>query len=177
MVPMTTIEHIGEEVLPSPRQSRRYVIALVVALVIAFVAAMLWPRPSHPMRVGAAVTFQTGGGRLDVALASVSAGAISVQIPVTMPDGDRLYALELRLTAGASGFTGDMASDAAVVDSWGQRYAPSVNQYANGPALPQIVKVDAHGTLEGWLVFTVPASAKITSMEFALGHSERWSLS
>jgi uncharacterized protein DUF4352 len=86
------------------------------------------------------------------------------------PDsGDRLYAVQFRLTdAGSIAYSDSPSNGAVVVDSAGQSYQSALNDAAGCESFPGTENIATGGSGLGCIVFEVPAKAKITEVQFTL---------
>ena len=86
------------------------------------------------------------------------------------PDtGDRLVAVQFRLTdTGSAAYSDSPSNGAAVVDASGQSYQSSFNNAVNCPSFPGTENIAAGASGLGCIVFEVPQAAVITEVQFTL---------
>ena len=84
--------------------------------------------------------------------------------------GMRYFAAQFKVANTGSGAYADSPSNGAkAIDAEGQQFqATLVSSIAAGPQLPAETKVTSGGFALGWLVFEVPAAAKVASVQFSL---------
>jgi hypothetical protein len=83
--------------------------------------------------------------------------------------GDRLYAVKLRLdNTGSTPYSDAPGLGATVVDSAGKSYKASFDDVAGCTSFPAGVNIAAGQSSQGCIVLEVPASARITLVQFTL---------
>jgi len=122
--------------------------------------------------IGTAITLtgNTSGEKMAVTVTKVIANAQPGDEFTSAPAGDRLYAVQFRLSdSGSAAYSDAPSNGAAVVDSKGQSYESAVADTAVGcPSFPATENVAPGASGLGCIVFEVPASAKITQVQFTL---------
>jgi hypothetical protein len=87
----------------------------------------------------------------------------------TPEQGDRLYAVQFRLDDhGSVAYSDSPSNGAVVVDSAGQSYQSAIDSVAECDSFPGIENIAVGGSGLGCIVFEVPATAKITLVQFTL---------
>ncbi len=87
----------------------------------------------------------------------------------TADQGDRLYAVQLRLhDTGSTTYSDAPSLGAAVVDAAGKSYQPTFADVAGCASFPASVNIAAGQSSLGCVVFEVPQNARITSVQFTL---------
>ena len=86
------------------------------------------------------------------------------------PDtGDRLVAVQFRLTdTGSAAYSDSPSNGAEVVDASGQSYQSALNDAANCPSFPGTENIAPGASGLGCIVFEVPQAAVITKVQFTL---------
>ncbi|MFI1580028.1 DUF4352 domain-containing protein [Embleya sp. NPDC020630] len=127
--------------------------------------------PPAPVPIGQPVTLLRDGGSgitmtatqtLDVATGTEPSGAA--------PAGSRLYAVQWRIQAsGTQAISSSPAMGSTVIDDQGQQYPVLTRDITAGPAMPLSVSIAAGDSRTGWVVYAVPAAAKITKIQYSPG--------
>ncbi|MFJ3173781.1 DUF4352 domain-containing protein [Streptomyces roseus] len=84
-------------------------------------------------------------------------------------DGFRYVAAQLRLeNTGTAPYDDTPGNGAQLADEQGQQFTSTFAEVTAGPQFPGSVKIAPGGKGLGYVVFEVPADAKITTLHFAL---------
>jgi hypothetical protein len=122
-------------------------------------------------RTGTGTGTGTGSGeQLSVAVVRVIATAEPTDEFSGASVGRRLFAVQFRLTnTGRAAYAGAPADSAAVVDSAGQSYSARLAGNAIGcPAFSSPENIPSGSSGVGCVTFEVPATTKITQIQFTL---------
>ncbi len=126
---------------------------------------------SSTARVGSVITLtgNSSGEKMAVAVTKIiSHGQPADQFSTPDP-GKRFYAVQFRLSdTGSAAYSDSPSNGAAVVDSAGQSYQSSFESAAGCQSFPGTENIVAGETGLGCVVFEVPATAKITKVQFTL---------
>lgn len=121
--------------------------------------------------IGSAIT-QSGndsGEQMSVTVTKVITDAQPSDEFSAAPAGDRLYAVQFRLRdTGSAAYSDAPSNGAAVVDSSGQSYQSALDNAASCASFPGSENIASGASGLGCIVFEVPASAKITEVQFTL---------
>jgi len=121
--------------------------------------------------IGTAITlagFQSSEQMSVVVTKVVSDAAASDEFSSPQP-GDRLYAVQFRLTdTGSAAYSDAPSNGAAVVDSSGQSYQSSLDSAAGCQEFPGTENIAPRSSGLGCIVFEVPVKAKIVAVQFTL---------
>jgi hypothetical protein len=85
--------------------------------------------------------------------------------------GDQLYAVQFQLAnTGSAAYDDSPSNGVKIVDSAGKSYSPTflVDSVTGCPMFAAVEKIKVGGSAEGCLAFQIPATAKITEVEFTL---------
>jgi hypothetical protein len=117
-----------------------------------------------------ALTGNGSGEQMAVTVTKVIGDAEPGDEITSAPSGDRLYAVQFRLAdTGSAAYSDAPSNGAEVTDSTGQSYDASLMDSAAGCAsFPGTENVAPGSSGLGCIVFEVPASAKITQVQFTL---------
>jgi hypothetical protein len=130
------------------------------------------PSKSAKTPIGSAIvlTGNSAGEKVAVTVVKVFAHARPASDFDTAQQGDRLYAVQFRLeNTGSVAYTDAPSNGAVVVDSSGQSHQASVlSNVADCASLPAADHITAGDSGLGCIVFSVPAAARITLVEFTL---------
>jgi Domain of unknown function (DUF4352) len=181
---------------PPPRRKKRHTIrnvfggigALIVVIVIITAAhggsgdhavtavqaastPSSTPSASRSARIGSAITLAGNSTGEQVAVTVVR--VFRHPQPATQfdaPDaGDRLYAVQFRLTdTGSAAYSDSPSNGTAVVDASGQSYESSSDDAAGCDSFPGTENIAAGSSGLGCVVFEVPKAAVITEVQFTL---------
>jgi len=121
--------------------------------------------------IGSAITLagNTGGEQMTVTVTKVIANASPSDEFNNAPAGDRLYAVQFRLSdTGSAAYSDSPSNGAAVTDSAGQSYQSGFETVAGCQVFPDTENIAPGASGLGCIVFEVPKSAKITQVQFTL---------
>ena len=86
-------------------------------------------------------------------------------------------------STGTQAVSDDIYGDTKIYDSAGQGFGPAFEDTSSGPSFPSgSVDVAPGGTASGWVMFEVPGSASLTTVNFtpedgfATQATEMWTL-
>jgi Domain of unknown function (DUF4352) len=122
-------------------------------------------------KVGSAITLAGNGSgeRMAVTVTKVYRHAQPASSFGDPDTGDRLVAVQFRLTdTGSAAYSDSPSNGAAVVDASGQSYQSTFNNAANCPSFPGTENIAAGASGLGCIVFEVPQAAVITEVQFTL---------
>jgi hypothetical protein len=122
-------------------------------------------------RIGSAITLSGNGSgeQMSVMVTKVISDAAASDSFDEPPTGDRLYAVQFRLSdTGAAAYSDSPSNGAAVVDSAGQSYQSGLENVAACQSFGGTENIAAGNSGLGCVVFEVPAKAKITQVQFTL---------
>lgn len=128
-------------------------------------------RAASTARVGSVITLtgNTSGEKMAVTVTRVISHAQPASEFDAPQPGKRLYAVQFRLDdTGSAAYSDSPSNGAAVVDSAGQSYQSSFESAAGCQSFPGTENIVAGETGLGCIVFEVPATAKITKVQFTL---------
>ncbi len=109
------------------------------------------------------------GEKMDVTLTKVWPDARPATSFDGAPSGDRLYAAQFRLTDNGSAAYSDAPSNGTVVvGADGQSYQSALDNAAECTSFPGTENITSGSSGLGCVVFEVPATAKIVSVQFTL---------
>jgi hypothetical protein len=126
---------------------------------------------SSTARVGSVITLtgNDSGEKMAVAVTKIISHAQPASEFDAPPSGKRLYAVQFRLDdTGSAAYSDSPSNGAAVVDSAGQSYQSSFESAAGCESFPGTENIAAGDKGLGCVVFEVPATAKITKVQFTL---------
>jgi hypothetical protein len=122
--------------------------------------------------IGSAITLagNSSGEQMSVTVTKVISDAQPGDEFTSAPAGDRLYAVQFRLTdTGSAAYSDAPSNGAAVTDSTGQSYQSAIADTAAGcTSFPGSENIAPGSSGLGCIVFEVPTSAKITQVQFTL---------
>lgn len=129
--------------------------------------------PSQDAHVGDTITLHDDtDGNFDLTLNQVVVTAKPSEPDVFSPSaGTRWFAAQFTIApaADSNGYDDAPSNGAKAIDDQGQQYDAEIGDpITAGPAFGGDVKVLAGKTAKGWLVFEVPKTATITSVQFGL---------
>jgi hypothetical protein len=120
---------------------------------------------------GTAITLSgnNSGEQMSVTVTQVISNAQPGDEFSSPPSGDRLYAVQFRLRdTGSAAYSDAPSNGAAVVDSAGQSYQSALDTAASCQSFPGTENIAPGASGLGCIVFEVPQSAKIVSVQFTL---------
>jgi Domain of unknown function (DUF4352) len=121
--------------------------------------------------IGSAITLSGNGSgeQMSVTVTKVTSDASASDSFDEPPAGDRLYAVQFRLSdTGTAAYSDSPSNGAAVVDSAGQSYQSGLENVAACQSFGGTENIAAGNSGLGCIVFEVPAKAKITQIQFTL---------
>ena len=121
--------------------------------------------------IGSAITLagNDGGEQMAVTVTKVIRSAAENDGLGLLPGGDRLYAVQFRLTdTGSAAYSDSPSNGAAVVDSAGQSYQSGMETVSRCQAFPASENIAPGSSGLGCVVFEVSEKAKIVSVQFTL---------
>jgi hypothetical protein len=121
--------------------------------------------------IGSAITLSGNGSgeQMSVTVTKVISDASASDSFDELPAGDRLYAVQFRLSdTGAAAYSDSPSNGAAVVDSAGQSYQSGLENVAACQSFGGTENIAAGNSGLGCIVFEVPTKAKITQVQFTL---------
>jgi hypothetical protein len=124
-----------------------------------------------PAKVGSTITLAglNSGEQMAVTVTKIYRHAQPASSFDDPNSGDRLVAVQFRLTdTGSAAYSDSPSNGAAVVDAEGQSYQSSLNNAANCPSFPGTENIAAGQSGLGCIVFEVPQAAVITEVQFTL---------
>jgi Domain of unknown function (DUF4352) len=124
-----------------------------------------------PAKVGSTITLAgfSSGEQMAVTVTKIYRHAEPASSFDAPDSGDRLVAVQFRLTdTGSAAYSDSPSNGAAVVDAKGQSYQSSLNNAANCPSFPGTENIAAGASGLGCIVFEVPQAAVITEVQFTL---------
>ena len=128
-------------------------------------------KPGGAAKVGSTITLAGNGSgeRIAVTVTKIyrhAQPASSFDDPDT---GDRLVAVQFRLTdTGSAAYSDSPSNGAEVVDASGQSYQSALNDAANCPSFPGTENIAPGASGLGCIVFEVPQAAVISKVQFTL---------
>ncbi len=135
------------------------------------VSASKAAKPGAAAKVGSTITLagNCSGERVAVTVTKIyrhAQPASSFDDPDT---GDRLVAVQFRLTdTGSAAYSDSPSNGAEVVDASGQSYQSAIENAANCPSFPGTENIAPGASGLGCVVFEVPQAAVITKVQFTL---------
>ena len=135
------------------------------------VSASKTAKPGAAAKVGSTITLADidSGERMAVTVTKIyrhAQPASSFDDPDT---GDRLVAVQFRLTdTGSAAYSDSPSNGAEVVDASGQSYQSAIENAANCPSFPGTENIAPGASGLGCVVFEVPQAAVITEVQFTL---------
>jgi hypothetical protein len=135
------------------------------------VSASKAAKPGGAAKVGSTITLAGNGSgeRMAVTVTKIyrhAQPASSFDAPDT---GDRLVAVQFRLTdTGSAAYSDSPSNGAEVVDASGQSYQSAIENAANCPSFPGIENIAPGASGLGCVVFEVPQAAVMTKVQFTL---------
>jgi hypothetical protein len=121
--------------------------------------------------IGAAITLagNSSGEQMSVTVTKVISNASPSDSFETAPSGDRLYAVQFRLSdTGSAAYSDSPSNGAAVVDSAGQSYQSGLETVTGCQSFGGTENIASGSSGLGCIVFEVPKAAKITQVQFTL---------
>lgn len=121
--------------------------------------------------IGSAITLSGDGSgeQMAVTVTKVLSGAQAADEFSSAPAGDRLYAVQFRLSdTGSAAYSDSPSNGATVVDSAGQPYQSGLDNVAGCESFGGTENIASGSSGLGCIVFEVPKSAKITEVQFTL---------
>jgi Domain of unknown function (DUF4352) len=121
--------------------------------------------------IGTAITLtgDTSGEQMSVTVTKVISAASPSDSFNAPPAGDRLYAVQFRLTdTGVAAYSDAPSNGATVVDSAGQSYQSGLETVAGCQGFGGTENIAPGSSGLGCIVFEVPTSAKIAQVQFTL---------
>jgi hypothetical protein len=121
--------------------------------------------------IGAAITLtgDSSGEQMSVTVTKVISDASGSDEFNEAPAGDRLYAVQFRLTdTGTAAYSDSPSNGATVVDSSGQPYQSGFETVTGCQSYGGTENIASGASGLGCIVFEVPKSAKITQVQFTL---------
>jgi hypothetical protein len=122
-------------------------------------------------RIGSAITLtgNSSGEQMAVTVVQVFRHAQPATEFDDPSSGDRLYAVQFRLTdTGSAAYSDAPSNGAVVVDAKGQSYQPSFSDAAECQSFPGTENIAPGASGLGCIVFEVPQTAVITEVQFTL---------
>ena len=133
-----------------------------------------------PKAVGQSVKYDDGQGHsATVTLVRVIDPAQSSNQFETPESGDRYVAAEFKIVNTGAAFQPEPTSDATAFDSSAHSYSTSFADIANCPSFADNLTLNQGDVADGCVVFQVPASARISKIEYneqSGGGSGTWSV-
>ncbi|MFE5332935.1 hypothetical protein ACFRCG_41785 [Embleya sp. NPDC056575] len=126
-----------------------------------------------PVKIGTPVKIVRGDSAIEMTAVQVVDPATTTSFSKVLAPTERLIAVQWRITAPGPGPVSEYpAMQSGVYDDQGQRYgADPVRKVASGPAFPDGTSIPAGDTALGYVAYIVPATAKITKIQFSPGIS------
>lgn len=121
--------------------------------------------------IGTAITLAGNGSgeQMSVTVTKVISSASPSDSFDGAPAGDRLYAVQFRLSdTGSAAYSDSPSNGAAVVDSAGQSYQSGLETVAECQSFGGTENIASGSSGLGCVVFEVPKAAKITQVQFTL---------
>jgi Domain of unknown function (DUF4352) len=121
--------------------------------------------------IGTAITLSglKSGERMSVALTKVISNASPTDSFDAPSNGDRLYAVQFRLTnSGSAAYSDAPTNGAAVVDSAGQSYQSSFDSVTGCQGFAGTENIAPASSGLGCITFAVPEEAKIVAVQVTL---------
>lgn len=127
--------------------------------------------PPEKATVGTTITLtgNSSGEQMGVTVTKVISDASPADSFNTAPAGDRLVAVQFRLTdSGSAPYSDSPSNGAAVVDASGQSYQSGLETVAGCQAFADIENIAPGSSGLGCITFEVPTAAKIVAVQFTL---------
>jgi hypothetical protein len=124
-----------------------------------------------PAKIGSVITLtgNSAGEKMAVTVTRVFRHAQAATQFDTPQQGDRLYAVQFRLTdTGSVAYSDSPSNGAAVVDAAGQSYQSAFDNAAECDSFPGTENIAPGASGLGCIVFEVPQTAIITEVQFTL---------
>jgi len=121
--------------------------------------------------IGAAITLSgnSSGEQMSVTVTKVISDAVPSDEFNGAPSGDRLYAVQFRLSdTGSAAYSDAPSNGAAVIDSAGQSYQSGFETVSSCQGFGGTENIAAGESGLGCIVFEVPKAAKIAKVQFTL---------
>ena len=126
---------------------------------------------ANPAGIGSAITLtgNSSGEQMAVTVVTVFRHAQPASSFDAPDAGDRLYAVQFRLTdTGTAAYSDAPSNGATVVDASGQSYQSSLDNAAECQSFPGTENIAPGASGLGCIVFEVPRTAIITGVQFTL---------
>lgn len=141
-------------------------------------------KSTKPAKIGQSISLKGNSSGEQVRVVATKARRTRSSDEFSKPKrGDVFYAVQFRLrNTGTAAYDDTPSNGAKVIDSKGQQYDGDVvvSSIAAGPLLPSDTKIAAGNQALGYVVFEVPAKAKIKSVQFSMdsgfGDTGQWNL-
>lgn len=141
--------------------------------------------PQKDASVGDTITLKgyEDSEQLDVTIVKVVDNAKPADEFFSPEDGHRWLGVQFQLVnTGSAAYNDSPTNGAQVADSDGQQFQPTFADITAGPSMPGSLKLAPGAKGLGWVVFEVPKTSKVTTVQFAMnsGFAEQtgqWKLS
>ncbi|MFJ4821706.1 DUF4352 domain-containing protein [Streptomyces bacillaris] len=127
-------------------------------------------KPSKDAKVGDTIALKGNEGeKVDAVLKKWVDDAKSADEFFKPADGKRWVAAQFELTnTGEKPYVDSPSNGAQVADAEGQRFGATFADIADGPSMTSDANVPQGEKVLGWIVFEVPKTSKVVTVQFAL---------
>ncbi|KOU49110.1 DUF4352 domain-containing protein [Streptomyces sp. WM6378] len=121
--------------------------------------------------VGDTITLKgtSKGAQLDVTVKRWLDPAVSANGFLAPKDGNRWVAAQFELVnTGSAAYEDSPSNGSQVADTSGQRFHTTFGEITAGPLMPAAAKVAPGDKALGWILFEVPKTSKIATVQFTM---------